>query len=129
MKYYYSELWTLKAREIAKSLGFQHIALERISCIESKGSKAKRTIARIHTIGKAIRIGMKEQPFYVIELLEKFSKQSEEEKTKTIIHELLHIPHSFGGGFRGHKHYVNEKTVERHFENFKHSVQGSAFQY
>jgi predicted metallopeptidase len=31
---------------------------------------------------------------------------------RTIIHELLHIPGGFSGGFRPHKGYVERKTVE-----------------
>ena len=50
---------------------------------------------------------------YVIELMsEKFDSQSHEDQVKTIIHELLHIPHNFGGGFRHHKPYVNKREVE-----------------
>jgi predicted metallopeptidase len=37
---------------------------------------------------------------------------SEAEKEKTLIHELLHIPHGFSGGFRPHKGYIDKKTVE-----------------
>ncbi len=115
MKYAFSETHTLKARELIRQLGFNHIPLDRVSCIVSNGTKTKRVIARIHTMGKAMQIGLQEKPFYVIELMELFFKQSEEEQTKTLIHELMHIPHSFGGGFRHHKPFVNKITVEREF--------------
>jgi predicted metallopeptidase len=113
MQYSYSEEWTKKARGIAIALGLDFIDLEKIACVKSKGSGTKRVIARIHGLGKVLQLGMNTKPFYVIELLsERFDRQSEEEKTKTIIHELLHVPHSFGGGFRHHKPHVNFKTVE-----------------
>ncbi|MDD5162613.1 MAG: putative metallopeptidase [Candidatus ainarchaeum sp.] len=117
MKYAFSEEWTLKARELVEKLGFHHIAPERIACLKSAGTKTRRTIARIHGLGKAMQLGMKTEPFYVIELLsEKFDRLSEDDKTKTLIHELLHIPAGFGGGFRHHKPYVNERTVEEQWK-------------
>ena len=115
MKYAFSESFTVKARGLAEKLNYAHIAPERISCIISKGTKTKRTIARIHALGKAMQLGMNEKPFYVIELMEPFFKETEEEQTKTLIHELMHIPHSFGGGFRHHKPFVNKNTVEKEF--------------
>ncbi len=117
MKYVFSGHWTARARETAQKLGLDFIELERIAVVESYGSKSRRVIARIHTMGKVMQLGMQQKPFYVIELLmERFSRQSEEEKTKTIIHELLHVPHSFGGGFRHHKGYVNSHTVDAAFQ-------------
>ena len=113
MKYAFSEEWTLKAKELIVTLELAHIDAERVSCIKSYGTKTRRKIARIHGLGKAVQLGMKTRPFYVIELLsEKFDSQSAEEQTKTLIHELLHIPAGFGGGFRHHKPYVNTRTVE-----------------
>lgn len=122
MRYIFSEKWTEKAREIANALEFNHITLERIACVESKGTKTRRIIARIHTLGKVMQLGMKQKPFYVIELVtEQFEKQTKEDQLKTIIHELLHIPHGFGGGFRHHKPYVNKKTVEKEFKKLQDS--------
>ena len=114
MKYRFSPEWTKKTREIAALLELNHIPSERISVIESSGSSTRRTIARIHGLAKVMKLGMQqEKAFYTIELIsEKFNKQPESEKIKTIIHELLHIPENFGGGFRHHKPYVNHKTVD-----------------
>ncbi len=119
MKYAFSETHTFKARELAKKLNYSHIFLDRIACIVSKGTKTKRTVARIHTLGKAMQLGMSEKPFYVIELMEPFFKESEEEQTKTLIHELMHIPHNFGGGFRHHKPFVSKKKVEIEFNRIQ----------
>jgi predicted metallopeptidase len=37
---------------------------------------------------------------------------SNEDKERTLIHELMHIPGGFSGGFRPHKGYVERKNVE-----------------
>jgi predicted metallopeptidase len=59
----------------------------------------------------------------VIDLIsEKFYRQDREQQVKTLIHELLHIPHGFGGGFRHHKPYVNSRTVEEEFKKIKNSI-------
>ena len=120
MKYKYSEHWTAVAKGLATSLGLNYIDLGQIAVIESQGSKTKRTIARIHALGKVMQLGMAQKPFYTIELLtEKFGRQNQEEKVKTIIHELLHIPACFGGGFRHHKPHVNARTVEIEYQKIK----------
>jgi len=106
MKYSFDEAWTSKAREISKTLGYTYVIPERLSVVKSSGSKTKRTIARIHCMGKVMMLGTgQKKSFYVIELLsEKFDKQNEADKVETIIHELMHIPKTFGGGFRHHDH-------------------------
>jgi predicted metallopeptidase len=120
MRYSFSQPWTEKAREIAKALEFSHVCLERVTCVESAGTKTKRVIARIHTLGKVLQLGMRQEPFYVIELItEQFGRQTSEDQVKTVIHELLHIPHGFGGGFRHHKPYVNKATVEIELKRLK----------
>ncbi|HIH21355.1 MAG: metallopeptidase, partial [Candidatus Diapherotrites archaeon] len=120
MKYYFSQELTEKAGKIARELEMQHIVLERIACVKSTGSKSKRTIARIHTLGKVMQLGMQEKPFYTIEFIsENFDKQGIEEQEKTIIHELMHIPAGFKGGFRQHKPFVTGKKVEEMWEKLK----------
>ena len=117
MRYSFSEHWTGKARAIATALEFNYISLDRIACVESTGTKTNRVIARIHTVGKVMQLGMQQRPFYVIELImERFGEQSQEDQVKTIIHELLHIPHNFGGGFRHHRPHVNNAVVEAAFK-------------
>ena len=120
MRYQYSEQWTLETRELAGKLGFSHIDVEKIAVLKSTGSKARRTIARIHGLGKAMQLAMQTKPFYAIELIsERFDRQSPEEQTKTLIHELLHIPACFGGGFRKHRPYVTALTVEDAYQKLK----------
>jgi predicted metallopeptidase len=98
---------------IASDLDFYHIVPQFVFCVRSKGSKAKRTIARIHGLGKIWQEVLNIPTAYTIEVIsEIYDKMSAEEKEKTLIHELLHIPGGFSGGFRPHKGYVERKTVE-----------------
>lgn len=123
MRYSLSQTWTDKVKEIARKLELEHLDFERIAVIESRGSKTKRTVARIHGLGKAMQLGTGMKPFYTIELIsERFNRLSEEDKLKTLIHELLHIPNSFGGGFRHHKLHVNSKTVEAAYSLYKKAL-------
>jgi predicted metallopeptidase len=56
---------------------------------------------------------------YVLEFLsERFDKMSQEEQLKVIIHELMHIPKTFGGGFI-HHNIVNEKAVNRCYAEYR----------
>ena len=58
-------------------------------------------------------------PAYVIEVIsERYDRLSEKDKEKTIIHELLHIPHGFAGGFRPHKGYIDHETVDNLHSQF-----------
>ena len=99
--------------EIVDSLGLFHIVPQFVYCYRSKGSKSKRTVARIHGLGKIWQEALRRPPAYVIEVIsEQYDSLSDEEKEKTLIHELLHIPKGFSGGFRPHKGYIGRKRVE-----------------
>src|SRR3989338_7369114 len=103
--------------EIAVTLGMSHVNLARVACLRSYGSSTKRTIARCHALGKMMQKAMDTQAFYAIEFLELFEKMSEKEQDKVIIHELMHIPKSFGGGFRHHD-FVCEQNVDIMYEKY-----------
>jgi predicted metallopeptidase len=112
----YSEALDVKALmdEIVDSLGLFHIVPQFVYCYRSKGSKSKRIIARIHGLGRIWQEALRRPPTYLIEVIsERYDKLNDEEKEKTLIHELLHIPKGFSGGFRPHKGYVNRKRVEK----------------
>ena len=56
--------------------------------------------------------------FYVIEIIsERFDKMSEVDRIKTLIHELMHVPKSFGGGFI-HHNVVHERNVEKMYDRY-----------
>ncbi len=128
----YEEASDLQARmrEIVDVLNMGHIDIERVRCLRSFGSSTRRTLARCHTIGKVMQKAIGIKAFYAIEFLEKFDKLNKEEQDKIIIHELLHIPKSFGGGFRQHD-FVCDRNVEllhRRFVSFKYKTIKMSYQ-
>ncbi|MBI5803877.1 metallopeptidase [Candidatus Pacearchaeota archaeon] len=125
----YEDAPDLKERmnEIAKMLEMRHLYLDRVECLRSFGSSSRRTIARCHALGKLMQRAMKTKAFYAIEFLERFDKLSKKEQDKVIIHELMHIPRTFGGGFRHHD-FVCERNVELLHERFE-SLKKNKFSY
>jgi len=118
MKYEFAPDIQKIAEEISAFL-FPHVKIERVKCFRSSGTSSKRTVARCHTIGKLIQKAIGIKAFYVLEFLsERFDKLPEEEKIKVIIHELMHIPASFGGGFRHHDR-VCERNIEKNYREYK----------
>jgi len=119
----YEEAPDLKERvvDIVSILRMDHIDLDRISCLRGYGSSTRRILARCHALGKVMQKAMKTKAFYTIEFLERFDKLSKKEQDRVIIHELLHVPKTFGGGFRQHD-YVCGSIVDdlhRRFINLK----------
>lgn len=113
IKYFEAPELKEQVDQIAADLEFYHVVPQFVFCVRSRGSKAKRTIARIHGLGKIWQGVMNIPPSYTIEVIsEIFDKLPPEEKEKTLIHELMHIPGGFSGGFRPHKGYVDRKSVE-----------------
>jgi predicted metallopeptidase len=119
IKYFQADDVKISAFDIARTLGWSHIDFEHLGFLRSFGSSAPRTVARCHALGKAMQMAMgRTKGFYLIEVIsEKFDKMSEDDKIKTIIHELLHIPKTFGGGFIHHDK-VHEKNVRQVFESY-----------
>ena len=98
---------------IVEDLELFHVVPQFVFCVRSRGSKARRTIARIHGLGKLWQGVLNIPPSYTIEVIsEIYDKMSKEDKERTLIHELMHIPGGFSGGFRPHKGYVERKMVE-----------------
>ncbi len=117
IKYYPAPELDSKVREIAENLEMGH-DLSRIVCIRSRGSASKRTLARCHALPRVMQIALSVKAHYAIEVIsENFDKLSEEEKIKTLIHELMHIPKAFGGGFK-HHNYVNKRNIDKMYKRF-----------
>ena len=105
--------------DILRRVEMTHVDASRVTCLKSKGSRSRRIIARCHGLSKIMQLALNQGPHYVIEVIsERFDKLSREDQTRVLIHELMHIPHSFGGGFRTHKPYVTRQKVERMYQNY-----------
>tara|TARA_Y100000310_G_C20627136_1_gene786565 strand:- start:1228 stop:1620 length:393 start_codon:yes stop_codon:yes gene_type:complete len=117
IKYQIAEDLQEVVNEIAGML-FPHVKTEDVICLRSFGSRSRGTIARCHALGKAMQLALNRKGFYVIEIIsERFDKMSEVDRIKTLIHELMHVPKSFGGGFI-HHNVVHERNVEKMYDRY-----------
>jgi predicted metallopeptidase len=119
IKYFQADDIKERALDIVKTLNWTHIDFDHLGFLRSTGSSAPRTIARCHALGKAMQMAMgRPKGFYLIEVIsENFDKRSYDDQTNTIIHELLHIPKTFGGGFIHHD-MVHERNVKKVFDYY-----------
>ncbi len=109
-----------RIEKIVDVLKFDHLDLDNIRCIRSRGSKAKRTIARVHGLGRIWQQSLDMEPTYVIEVIhEIFDYYPPEAQDHTLIHEIMHIPHTAKGGFRHHKNYVTSANVDTWHKRYK----------
>jgi predicted metallopeptidase len=119
IQYVLGEDINLRVQEIIRKLKMTHIDETRVICVRSKGSGSRRVIARCHGLPRIMQVALTREPHYVIEILsERFDRLSREDQTKVLIHEILHIPHCFGGGFRAHKPYVTRAKVQKMYDEF-----------
>jgi len=117
IKYELAEDLQSQINEIGLML-FPYVRLDSVVCLRSFGSKSRGTIARCHALGKAMQLALGRKGFYVIEIItERFDKMSDEDKIKTLIHELMHIPRCFGGGFKHHD-FVCRENVEKMYAGY-----------
>ena len=106
-------------RRISSVLGMGHIDHSRLAVVRSKGTKSRRVLARCHALSRIFQSALNIKAHYIIEIVsENFDRLPDDEKLRTLIHELMHIPRSFGGGFRHHRPYVNRRTVERAYREY-----------
>ncbi len=111
IKYYIDPALKERLTDIAVRLGVNH-DFSRVVCIRSRDSAARRILARCHALPRIMQTALCIKPHYIIEIIsEQFDNLSEEEQVKTLIHEVMHIPKAFGGGFRHHD-FVCRKNVD-----------------
>ncbi len=119
-----------KVNSLIKNVPFSQINPAQITVYRSFGSSS-RAWARIWGLPRIWQQALKIKPHYIIEVIsERFDKLSDEEQTKTLIHELLHIPKSFSGALvphRGRKHYnIDRRIVDQIYNNYLYRSSGQA---
>ncbi len=108
-----------RVHEIVGTLEMGHVDLSRVAFLRSRGTSTRNTVARCHGLSRVMQLGMGTNAFYVIEVIsELFDKLDDGEQTKVLIHELMHIPKNFGGGFRHHD-YVCRKEVDSMYRMYR----------
>jgi predicted metallopeptidase len=104
-----------KLDEVIKVLELDYIKPDRVFCYRTDGSRA-RAYARTWMMPKIFQSALDVPPAYVIEVITKYyDKLSDDDKTKVIIHELLHIPKNFSGALLSHhgvkRHIARDSTT------------------
>ena len=112
-------------RKIVQVLDFDHVQISRVFTYRTEGSKA-RAYARTWMMPKIFQHALGIEPAYVIEVLSKYyDKLSDDDKTKVLIHELLHIPKNFSGALlshRGQKRHIGHDS-DALFRQYKRLTQ------
>ncbi len=112
-------------RKMVGALNLEQIDTERLFCMRSYGSKG-RSIARIWSMPKIWQKAMGIKAHYVIEVVsERFDKLGLEERDKTLIHELMHIPKTFSGGLVPHNCFgkkIDRRSVDKLFDLYKAKI-------
>lgn len=111
-----------KLTKLINKLNLGYLDNKRIIAFRSFGSKS-RARARIWSFPRIWQMALSLKPHYCIEVLaEKFDDLSEEDQTRVLIHELLHIPKNFSGSLlshRGRGRKIDHWEVEKIFKKIK----------
>ncbi len=110
---------------LVEVIGFDHIDPARIHSRRSRGSSAQ-AYARIWELPSVWQEALGVEPQYVIEVLsEHFDSLPDDEQTKTLIHELLHIPSTFSGALRNHRgqgERIDGHAVNRYYRRYLKTI-------
>ncbi len=110
--------------DIAKKvgMGMEHVQFSGVYAVRSRGSASRGTIARCHALSKIWQKSLGIKAVYIIEVIfERFDRMSREDQDKVLIHELMHIPKSFGGGFI-HHNVVTHHNVEKLYRIYRNNT-------
>lgn len=109
-------------KHVLPHLPLGYIDGNRIVCMRSFHATS-RARARIWSFPRIWQMALKKPAHYVIEVLSQhFDKLSGDDKTRVIIHELMHIPKNFSGALvphRGRHKRIDHRTVEVLFQMYK----------
>ncbi len=93
-------------------IGLTYINTDNIEFVVSKKARA-RAYARIYGLPRAIQTAHELPALYTIEFIcEKTIPLNSERIMMVLIHELLHIPYTTGGGLRPHGKLVNDRKAK-----------------
>lgn len=110
---------------VVKKLHFSYVDPKRIVCMRSQGATS-RARARIWSFPKIWQMALKQPAYYIIEVLSQhFDHLSNDDKTRVIIHELMHIPKNFSGALvphRGIHKRIDNRHVEQLFQLYKKAL-------
>ena len=117
-------------RDLVDVLGLEHVDVDRIFCYRSFNAKTD-AVARIWSLAKLWQKALDVKAHYIIEVVsENFDHLDQDEKEKTMLHEILHIPKNFSGsllnhtmvhfdGKGGHKKFkINRTTVNKIYKDY-----------
>jgi len=120
IKYFEAPEIKKQVDQLAEECEFYHVVPQFVFCIRSKGSKARRTIARIHGLGKVWQGVLNLPPSYTIEVIsEVYDRMSSEDKERTLIHELMHIQADSQVVFARIRGMLREKMLRRFIRSFR----------
>jgi predicted metallopeptidase len=120
IQYYDAPDINKRIEDITDILKFDHVDLKNLHCIRSRDSKGKRTIARIHGLGRIWQEALDMEPTYIIEVIhEQFDYYPPAAQDRTLIHELMHIPQTAKGGFRHHKNHVTHEKIDTWYKRYR----------
>jgi len=107
---------------ILKKNLFPYVDGKRIVCMRSQHATS-RARARIWSFPHIWQMALDKPAYYIIEVLSQhFDHLSDDDKTRVIIHELMHIPKNFSGALvphRGIHKRIDNHTVEQIFKEYK----------
>lgn len=109
-------------KTVLKTSLFAQVDPKRIVCMRSTHATS-RARARIWSFPKIWQMALHVPAHYVIEVLSQhFDHLSDDDKTRVVIHELMHIPKNFSGALvphRGRHARIDSRTVETLFKQYK----------
>ena len=104
--------------DITKVLGMEHVKLSGVYAVRSRGGGSRGTIGRCHALSKIWQLALGIKAVYIIEVIsERFDRFTRTEQDKVLVHELMHIPLSFGGGFKHHD-FVTHRNVDKLYQKY-----------
>lgn len=112
-----------RIRNILTVVELPYIDPRRVICFRSWDSTS-RARARIWSFPRVWQMALNRKPHYIIEVLsERFDKLSDDDQTRVLIHELMHIPKNFSGALLPHRgrgdRRIDHRTVETYFNQYK----------